>query len=136
MGAPEPEVDQAASEQWRRADTARAYLAAIEQERTFILRALEILTVEKPWYGDDAVARDLNADVDHIATIRKAAGLKWTNRGRRRSGTSAETAEDRELVVELLRANGGNVKKTTRESGVAESTVRAWKERYFLQNAA
>ena len=44
------------------------------------------------------------------------------------AGTSKYTDDDRASVLALLSVNDGNVKRTSRESGVAEQTVRDWKK--------
>jgi transposase-like protein len=38
------------------------------------------------------------------------------------------TPEARAETLAVLKANGGNIKKTARETGVAESTVRVWRD--------
>src|SRR5207248_813233 len=69
--------DASVDDQRRRAAVAREYLSALRAESRYIRQALEILTAEKPWYGDDTLARELGVDRERVALIRKAAGLKW-----------------------------------------------------------
>jgi len=44
------------------------------------------------------------------------------------AGKSRYTDEDKARVLALLEANKGNVKRTNRETGVAEQTIRDWKK--------
>jgi hypothetical protein len=110
----------------KRANAARAYLTALRAESRYIRQALEILTSEEPRYGDEALARDLSVDPDRVAHIRKAAGLAWHPCVRR-----SESAAAHQRVLDTLKTNGGNVKATARTTGVPETTVRRWKEKYL-----
>lgn len=46
------------------------------------------------------------------------------------AGRSKYTDEDKARVHVLLHANDGNVKRTSRESGIPEQTVRDWKKEW------
>lgn len=46
------------------------------------------------------------------------------------AGRAAYSEQDRTRVYVVLTANGGNVKATARETGMAESTVRNWKREF------
>jgi transposase-like protein len=46
------------------------------------------------------------------------------------AGRSKYTEEDKARVFVLLQANDGNVKRTARESGLPENTVRRWRNEF------
>lgn len=46
------------------------------------------------------------------------------------------TDGDRQVALEILAANGGNVAKTSRETGIRHETLRAWRDKAALLAAA